>query len=230
MARAGRAVLVLSLGVLAACSDEPTRSVIPTSQALQAAIQAGEAVDVPELRFTLPPRHRAWDDSDSALVSAIAAEDGHATIVFRQPGSEHALRTGVRSAISASSVEGALRMLRGRGVEILQFSAPIGAASVRIDPTIAPQIKAHPLVDFIEPRQWRRIAGVRMAPYAAAAMTSSQVVPWGVSLIRAPEAWTLSRGMDASVWIVDTPYDRGHEDLPVVPDANCPWGCAGGGA
>lgn len=40
-------------------------------------------------------------------------------------------------------------------------------------------------------------------------------------MVRAPEAWSVTRGTGVDVELIDTGHDRGHEDLPLVPPGNC---------
>ena len=91
-----------------------------------------------------------------------------------------------------------------------------------MDPTVAPALKASPLVDYIEPRQWRHVQGVPgMNVLAFLNLGTPQTVPWGIQLVRAPDAWTVTRGAGVKVELIDTGHDRGHEDLPLVPTLNC---------
>ena len=124
--------------MLLACSDPPTKAFAPCT---------GVYVD-------LPPAPRAWDTSDVALMNAIAAESGHAVVAFKEATSAHMLKTGCREAVSATTVNAGLDMLRARGVEILDLFDAIGAAHVRMDASLAPGVRASALVDYIEPRQW----------------------------------------------------------------------------
>jgi serine protease len=56
----------------------------------------------------------------------------------------------------------------------------------------------------------------------------TQTIPANITHIAAPEAWTYSTGVGARVLFIDKGYDRGHEDLPVVPLGNCSNGSRNG--
>jgi len=47
-----------------------------------------------------------------------------------------------------------------------------------------------------------------------------QVIPWGISRIRAPDAWPTSTGINVQIAVLDTGVDKDHEDLHV----NIAWG------
>jgi hypothetical protein len=111
-------------------------------------------------------------------------------IGIKEVGRGRALTAGMRSAVSANTVRGGLDMLRGRGVEIVELYDAIGAAHVRMDPSLAPALRQHPLVDYLEPRQIGRIDG---SPFRGMALFSlpfgtPQTTPWGIAMVRAPEA------------------------------------------
>lgn len=48
----------------------------------------------------------------------------------------------------------------------------------------------------------------------------SQVIPWGINRIRAPEAWPTSTGVGIQVAVLDTGVDKDHKDLFL----NVKWG------
>ncbi len=206
--------------VTASCVDQPSEpgTDLP-NQPFQSARPA-QAVDVPAVSIDRPPTPRPWDTSDSALVQALTEQDGHATIAFKHPGSARALQTGERAAVSAATITAATQILLNLGVEILLEYRSIGGVAARMDPAIAPGLRAHPLIDFIEPRQWFEVQTGTMAS-APAAAAMGQTTPWGISLVHAPEAWAATTGYGAKVEIIDTGHDRGHQDLPLVPTGNC---------
>lgn len=225
-----RRVLALFSSILiglVACSDGPTEG-IPASGSPASAPMSMQVGDVPAVTMDLPPEPRPWDTSESALAAAVAEQDGHAVIAFKEPGSMRVLpgsgRTGTRGAVSAATIRQGIEMLRSHGVQVVSYYRSIGAAWVRVEPALAGRLRSHPLVDYVEPRQWARMAGEPAAPTVLATMmslTSSQTTPWGITMVRAPEAWSVSTGSGVKVQIIDSGHYQGHEDLPAVPSGNC---------
>jgi len=169
-----------------------------------------------------------------ALEEEVGRQNGHAVIAFKAPASERTITTGFREAVPALAIEQALDLLSEHGVNVLDYYWFMGAAHVLLPPGAVAALWEHPLIDYIEPRQWWTVQGVS-TPIEALAITStssaSQTIPWGVELVRAPEAWSIATGSGARVQIIDTGHDRGHEDLPLVPLANCAGefdGCSDG--
>jgi subtilisin family serine protease len=175
-----------------------------------------------------PPNPRAWDTSDAALVAAIESESGHAVIAFKEPGSGRALKTGLRAAVTAGTVTAGLNLLRARGVQVVDLYDAIGAAHVIMNPSLAPALRASPLVDYIEPRQRGRIEGVPGTNILAfLPLGTAQSIPWGIQLVRAPDAWSITRGTGARIYLIDTGVDTTHEDLPHPPANHCGGGQGG---
>ena len=127
-------------------------------------------------------------------------------------------------------------MIAGFGLEVVRYYENIGVALVQFpDPTVAARLLAQSSVDYIEPdlgaaqldllpgsastNSSAASTGTRVA--AGAMMSMSQTMPWGVTLVRAPDAWPYSTGSVSRILIVDTGHERGHEDLPLVPLGNC---------
>jgi hypothetical protein len=215
------AILPLALTALSGCSERPTEPSRPAAPHFSLGSRTGEPVDVPSVRIDRPPRPRAWDTSDVALVAAIAAQDGHAVIGIKEAASTRALDGGLRGAVTAATVRGSVDTLRARGLEIVQLYDALGAVHVRMDPALAPALRRHPLVDYIEPRQWFQIAGVPLRRAGLPEALLSQSVPWGISMVHAPTAWGTTRGSGTVIELIDTGHDRGHEDLPLVPLNHC---------
>ncbi|HEX2206845.1 MAG TPA: S8 family serine peptidase [Longimicrobium sp.] len=210
----------LLLAAAAACSDQPLGpGPDPAAGERPAFSAAGRSPrDVAAVRIDLPPAPRPWDKDAAALAQAVGAVGGYAVVGVKEPGSARALATGTRAAVTAGTVNAALRLLERRGVEVLEVLDAIGAVRVRIAPEEAAALRDHPLVDFIEPRQY--------------AMLQAQTTPWGITMVRAPEAWSLSTGSGAKLLVIDTGHERGHPDLPYVSIANCSGaygGCNDGG-
>src|SRR6266540_4101501 len=105
--------VVAAVILTAGCSDSPTNP--PANRPSLSAARSRGPMDVPAVKMDRPPKPRAWDTSDAALVAAIAAESGHAVIAFKEPGSGRALQKGIRDGISAGTVTAGLNLLRARG-------------------------------------------------------------------------------------------------------------------
>jgi hypothetical protein len=160
-----RSIAILAIGLMAllvACSDEgpdadllgpPNQSVLEgLSQQVRAV--PGVLVDVPEAR---PP----WDSSDAALVEQLKMEDGLAIVAFKDPGSSRLgsrpeprevygreYRSHFRSPVSEASIRAGLELLHSQDVEITRFLPTLGAAIVRLEPTLGPVLRKNGLVDF----------------------------------------------------------------------------------
>jgi subtilisin len=202
--------------------DQPTSPTDPNARPSLSVHPGAEVQDVPAVEVDRPLEARPWDTSAVALENAIAAEDGHAIVAFKAPGSQRAMVTGLREAVPAAAIEAGLQLLNQHGVTVHEYYWFMGAAHVQLPIGVAAVLRMNPLVDYIEPRQWWTRQGVP-ATAGAVGMTlaANQITPWGMDLIRAPEAWSLASGAGASIQIIDTGHDRGHEDLPLVPLANC---------
>lgn len=170
-----------------------------------------------------PQKDYAWLDSDDELVKAVDAEDGLVIVAFKQPESARLRETGLRAAVTKETVGRGFTLLQKLGAQITHRYFAIGAVAAHIDPVLAPQLRKHPLVDYIEPETHGKILGVfgGVAPADAIRtemlriMQGGQVVPWGISLSHFPSAWSHgANGGGVKILVIDTGYDRGHEDLP----------------
>lgn len=204
---------------LEACVDQPTppNTELPTGPARPDV--PVQVTDVPAVRIDLPVVPRPWDTSDVELVRALAEQDGYAIIAFKEPGSRRTLETGLREAVTASTITVATELLRNLGVDVLTHYRSLGAVAVRVSPSIAGTLRDHPMIDFIEPWTWFEVQRLRSWSLGTDAL--AQTIPWGISLVRAPEAWGATTGNGAKIEIIDTGHWQGHQDLPQVPSVNC---------
>jgi serine protease len=200
----------LLLATVAACSD------LPVSPGTAAAGEgsapsfnaSGRAPrDVPGVRIDLPRAPRSWDRDPAALEQVIASAGGFAVVAFKEPGSGRALATGNRGAVTAGTVRAGLELLERNGAEVIELLDAIGAARVRISGTAAAELARHPLIDFVEPRQYLSL--------------QAQTTPWGITMVGAPTFWATNTGSGAKIEIIDTGHQQNHVDLPAVPTANC---------
>lgn len=191
---------------------------------MAAATSFGVLQDVPAVTMDLPPATRPWDTDDAALVSILEQEDGNAIIAFKLPATARASeRRGQRAALPAETFEQGLRFLEQQGAQILYVYRSFGAAWVKVPPGLAPELRRNPLVDYLEPRRWGRVMGIpadRRAIIRMLAPPPVETTPWGISLVRAPEAWNVTTGVGVKILIIDTGINP-HEDLPSVPSENC---------
>lgn len=222
-------MLVLSFFFASACADEltpPTESEVSgeaESLTTHPALQQ-EITDVPSVEMDLPPSPRPWDTDPQALVPALEQNRGRASIAFKRPSQPRTLAaTGpvVRAPVPASAIRNGIDFLMSEGVQIRSYYPAIGAVSVRISPERAPEIASSNLVDWVEPDRPFFLSGSGGRTGTDPAFRFAQTTPWGVTAVKAPEAWSRSDGNGATVFFIDSGHDRGHEDLPNLPVANC---------
>ena len=96
-------------------------------------IPASKIIDVPALtEFDLPPRARPWDVDPDALVEALIATQGHATIALEPPPGVRTIGgyggASRKEGVPASAIRQGLALLAKRGVEIQRYSANLGVA------------------------------------------------------------------------------------------------------
>jgi len=181
MLRLTQIVTIMGAAALfGACSENPATP--DSNRPPISALRNRTPIDVRRSRWIAPPKPRAWDTSDAALVAAIAAESGYAIVAFKAPGSARALATGNRAAVTAGTVTAGLQLLERSGVQVLNLYDAIGAAAVRMDPALAPGLRAQPLIDYIEPRQWYSSEGVPgMSLLSFLPLGTPQTIPWASS-------------------------------------------------
>jgi hypothetical protein len=97
-----------------------------------------------------------------------------------------------------------------------------------IDPELAPVLRQHPLVDFVEPPQVYRLAGERSAVAQSGnecpspPSSTQECLTVAAQTVKAEAAHALGYyGAYAAVAMLDSGYDEQHEDLPELPSENC---------
>ncbi len=227
--RSNGAILAMVTAALIACTDAPPQH--PTGPDPAAALTAAQLglTDLPRLQVDLPARPAPWDTSDAALTEKVREEDGVVAIGFKEPGATRTIQTGVREALTAASFAAGLALVKGQRGELVYVRKHLGSVHARIPPEVAAKLRRHPLVDYVEPRQWGQLAGtpVRTAAARLAAMQgcdpyTQECLPWGVRFVNARQAHLAgAAGFGGRVLIIDTGHDRGHEDLPLVWTSHC---------
>lgn len=129
---------------------------------------------------------------------------------------------GVRAAIDGGTIRAGLALVEAKGGTITSYLNSIGVAIVTIDPSQGPELRASPLIDYVEPI---------LGEYELAASTSqsttarpsffTQTTGWGLTAVHASTAWSMSTGTGAKLLIIDTGHQQSHEDLDGVPSGNC---------
>lgn len=137
-----------------------------------------------------------------------------------QAGSGPGRRATTKAAVSDRAIREGLAHLEQRGARVRAYLDRLGQAVVVMPPELGPELRNHPLVDYVAPRGVMRTDGL--------AWDRVGDRYWALDTIRAPEAWALASGAGVRVLVIDGGYHRGHPDLPVAPLENCA-GIGGGG-
>lgn len=181
--------------------------------------------DTPGYPMDVPRSVRSASD----IESMVRAQGGLATVALKAPESERAAPTGYRAAVSASQADEGLKAVVELGAEVLDFFDAVNIATVRIPDDRVRAIQESPFVDWVEPAGPREaLAGAiewpanRAAPPPLPQPTSdavmTDVIPWNVSQVNAPAAWSRSTGASAKVMIIGGGIGQ-HSDNPYV--TNC---------
>lgn len=214
--------LLVLIAIISGCSSGPVDSGESTLQSVQetAITERGdryELRDVPMLEVDLPPEPRPWDTDVKVLQDSIAAHDGQAKIGFKASDSQRLFESdGIRAAISAEEFRLGLEEMREMGVTIQTVYTSIGAAFVKMDPELVPELVDHPRVDYIEiPIKYQSFSNA-----STISAIQGQSIHWGLNMVRAPLAWQHATGDGVKLLILDSGISN-HEDLPTIPSGNC---------
>lgn len=99
----------------------------------------------------------------------------------------------------------------------------IHAIAVRLTPEAESILKQQPFVERIDDDKNAQI--IRHNRLAQPQPSPGQTTPWNITKILATQAWSLARGTDVSIGIIDTGVSLSHPDLVVVGGINTiyPW-------
>jgi subtilisin family serine protease len=112
---------------------------------------------------------------------------------------------------NAASVQAAGPTIAALGGRVTRQYQIIPGQAVEMSAAAAEALRRNPAVAYVEPDGIAYALG-SWAGTAPAAVASGQVVPYGIDLVRAREAWSVTRGAGVRVAVLDTGIDSGHPD------------------
>ena len=175
-----------------------------------------------------PPRSLSVDE----IQSAILKQGGLAFVGLKAPESSRSPATGYRAGLSAAAAESALKAVVATGAEVLNFYGAFGIALVRVSLDRVPLLDASPFVDFVEAAGTTPAVNSPVAAFAVPAgspqsrvigaprAAMADVIPWGISQVNAPAAWSRATGSGVKVMLLGQGIVP-HFDNPSVPPGNC---------
>jgi hypothetical protein len=182
----------------------------------------GYAVDV-------PPNPR----TSGAIEAAILDAGGKAFVGLKAPGAARSAQSRYRAALTDNEAQQAMAALTATGVEVLGFYDAVNVAVVRVPANRVHDVVTGSFVDFAEPvgsvvtldrgpvpPSARARPAQSHAPRAPHAVASGDVIPWGVALVHAPDAWSRSTGAGAKVMFIGSGVNE-HSDDPTIALGNC---------
>ncbi len=208
-----------------------------------------EARSVDQVTMDAGPGVAPWELDPSSLITALEQSGGRAFVALKAASSppigttvrmaipeknRPPIRQATLSAIPKEDVLAGLAAIEALGAKVVQYYDALGIAEVQVEPQAAASaLRADPRVDFVEPivddaRLMDRPTGFAGRPDAGVAALASEVTPLNTTFVKAPQAWPYTTGTLARLLIIDTGYERGHEDLPNPPLGNCLHGQYGG--
>lgn len=90
----------------------------------------------------------------------------------------------------------------------------VNGFAAELTPTEAKNLERSPFVRWVEPNHARVLLSTTPAPVTTPS-DASQVTPFGISMIRAPQVWPATRGAAVRIGIADTGIDRAHPELTI---------------
>lgn len=220
---------VLSLAALvsliSACSTEPqgtTQSIVgPTLAPSVSSPDPGplariDRKDTPWQRMTIPE-----------LAAAVEQARGRVTIGLKDSAAVASMDDAGRVLSSPAGVRAGKERLRALGADIVYEFRITPVVVADISPGLVAALRANPYVDYVEPDLPVFAGALRPSPIRVIAppspFTISQVTPWGLPRVRAPEAWPRSTGTAIKLLIIDSGVMLDHPDLNVA----AAWRCIG---
>lgn len=206
MSRGTCLFLLFGLLLTTSCRDsEPPLSPKEPSAALRAALQGPSP-------YELPPGARSrwdapwWTMSDEELADSIEVYGGRVFIGFKEPGARAGVDDWGRVLVTDATAAAGKGHLRSLGLTLEREFVLSPTVVTTIKRTLVPKIRAHPLVDYVEP--------VGRIEFEA------QDTTWNVHRVRAPASWPSSTGSGVKLLVIDGGVPNDHPDLsPAVIQA-----------
>ena len=221
MARIPRsAALVLLAVALAACADDPTRTLPPEPGA--ASLSAAPQQDVPSRREERPGT--SLDLSDAELWSHVAAGGRVAAVGLKAPGRSRGVYRDQILLSRSQWIQARNAVLGQRGVQLRLADDLLPVVEVRLaDLDALRAVRRLPMVDYVEP-----VSMASDLPPFAAVGGCGYGVGWGddrrrtaegdvysakFDAMRIPEAWALSGGEGVTIGLTDTGISSSQQQL-----------------
>lgn len=119
------------------------------------------------------------------------------------------LALDAKNGIAEMDIGGRLRAVRPRTVARFRH---VNGFAANLTPAEAKELERSPLVRWVEPNHERRISSD--SSFSGALLDSpTQLTPYGIEMVGAPQAWAGGRGRSVRVGVIDTGIDRNHPDL-----------------
>lgn len=193
------------LVLLGACSDPQAPEANPP------VLTVGQYAGAPDLRDTERDDQMVspWATAaDEELEAAVERAEGSVMIGFKNPTDIRGVGLDGQVHTTTSSRQSGLALLESVSAEIRRESVGIPAVVAVIDPQDAPALRAHPLVDYVEP------GGTGGQAFAPDSM-------WAAEAIQAHLAWDSTTGSGVSLAILDTGVDGSHPGLNPTHNHDC---------
>ena len=151
------------------------------------------------------------------LAVEIARQDGHVIVGLRPaPGMRGMRAPGIRT-LDESRQAAIAAELEPLGLQVNQRFGLITAIAGTLDTARVQRLLAHPNVEYVVPDYPLRLSDSAAVSSPSALWALIETIPWGVSKIRADQAWALTTpanyGAAIKVAILDAGGDFDHEDL-----------------